>query len=272
MIRSVTQLCNDRAITSWEQHLRAIGRSEGTIEQYSSYVVRFLRGRSAYAATLDDVEEWMAAHRWAPATRRSAASSLASFYRWALRQGHIPADPTADLERAKSTRPCPKPTPDNIVAHALAATHGPNHWLLLAALTTGLRRSEVARLHSDQVELHSDGYWLRIAGKGDVVRLVPCPDDLADWLMDCHGWAFPSRKYPGRHQLPASVGKRLKRILSGYSAHTLRHHYATEAYQESGDLLATQLLLGHRSPVTTIGYVQQDPARLRKAAAATWVA
>ncbi len=51
--------------------------------------------------------------------------------------------------------------------------------------------------------------------------------------MDCHGWAFPSRKYPGRHQLPASVGKRLKRILSGYSAHTLRHHYATQAYLES---------------------------------------
>ena len=57
MIRSVTQLCNERAIGSWQQHLRAIGRSEGTIEQYSSYVVRFLRGRSAYAATLDDVEE-----------------------------------------------------------------------------------------------------------------------------------------------------------------------------------------------------------------------
>ena len=51
--------------------------------------------------------------------------------------------------------------------------------------------------------------------------------------MDCHGWAFPSRKYPGRHQLPASVGKRLKRILSGYSAHTLRHHYATQAYLKS---------------------------------------
>ena len=87
MIRSVTQLCNDRAITSWQQHLRAIGRSEGTIEQYSSYVVRFLRGRSAYAATLDDIEGGWPGYRWAPATRRSAASSLASFYRWALRHG-----------------------------------------------------------------------------------------------------------------------------------------------------------------------------------------
>lgn len=90
--------------------------------------------------------------------------------------------------------------------------------------------------------------------------------------MAQHGWAFPSPRKPGEHVTPDCVARRLKRILSGYSAHTLRHHYATEAYQESGDLLATQLLLGHRSPVTTIGYVQQDPARLRKAAAAAWVA
>lgn len=100
---------------------------------------------------------------------------------------------------------------------------------------------------------------------------VPLERPVAEWVMAQHGWAFPSPRKPGEHVTPDCVARRLKRILSGYSAHTLRHHYATEAYQESGDLLATQLLLGHRSPVTTIGYVQPDPARLRKAAAATWV-
>ena len=88
-------------------------------------------------------------------------------------------------------------------------------------------------------------------------------DDLAGWLMDYHGWAFPSRKYRAA-QLPASVGKRLKRILSGYSAHTLRHHYATEAYQESGTCSRRNSSSGTRSPVTTIGFVLQDPAGLRE--------
>ena len=92
-IRSVTQPVTTAPSTSWQQHLRAIGRSEGTMEQYSSHVVRFLRGRSAYAATLDDVEEWMAGHRWAPATRRSAASSWRRSYRWALRHPAI-VEPT----------------------------------------------------------------------------------------------------------------------------------------------------------------------------------
>ena len=83
-------------------------------------------------------------------------------------------------------------------------------------------------------------------------------------------WARTSRL--GRHELPPSIGKRIKRLLGGWSAHTLRHYYATTTYQSTGDLYATQRLLGHASPVTTQGYVMESPARLRSAAAAAWVA
>jgi len=42
--------------------------------------------------------------------------------------------------------------------------------------------------------------------------------------------------------------------------------------RNTGDIYATQHLLGHASPVTTQGYVMESPMRLRQAAATAWVA
>lgn len=271
MIPSVTNRGNGKALDTWATHCAAGDMSEGSIYLYRRYLVRFLGHRAVYAVSVEDCEAWLSEHDWAPSTRRSAISALRSFYRWAFARGLMAEDPTAGLHRPKLPEPCPKPCPDAALAQALLA-EGDVWWLVRLASTTGLRRAELARVASGDVELHRDGYWLRVTGKGRRVRMVPLERPVAQWVMSAHGWAFPSNRIPGAHVTPDCVARRLKRILSGYSAHTLRHHYATEAYQESGDLLATQLLLGHRSPVTTIGYVQQDPARLRKAAAAAWVA
>lgn len=271
MIPSVTNRGNEQALDTWATHCAAGDMAGGSIYLYRRYLVRFLRGRAVYAVSVEDCEEWLTEHTWAPSTRRSAISALRSFYRWAFDRHHMAEDPTSGLHRPKLPVPCPKPCPEQALAQALL-TEGEVWWLVRLAASTGLRRAELARVASSDVELHRDGYWLRVAGKGGRVRLVPLDEAVAQWVMSAHGWAFPSNRIPGAHVTPDCVARRLKRILSGYSAHTLRHHYATEAYLESGDLLATQLLLGHRSPVTTIGYVQQDPARLRKAAAATWVA
>ena len=214
-----------------------------------------------------------AAHpRWSAPSRRTAANSLASFYGWAHDRGLVEHDPTLHLERAHARRPVPKPTPDDVLAESIANASGDDRWLLRIAASTGLRRAELAELHSSQVEHHPDGWWLRVVGKGDQERLIPLPEDLAGWIRHRRGWAFPSKRKRGRHELPPSIGKRIKRLLGGWSAHTLRHYYATTTYQSTGDLYATQRLLGHASPVTTQGYVMESPARLRSAAAAAWVA
>lgn len=57
-----------------------------------------------------------------------------------------------------------------------------------------------------------------------------------------------------------------------YCAFKTQMLWERDPYQSTGDLYATQRLLGHASPVTTQGYVMESPARLREAAAAAWVA
>jgi site-specific recombinase XerD len=56
----------------------------------------------------------------------------------------------------------------------------------------------------------------------------------------------------------------------GWTAHTLRHRFATVAYAGERDLLAVQVLLGHSKPETTRLYVLIPDASLR--AAVAWAA
>ena len=263
---------NDAALLAWSRHMGAIGEAPSTLYLYGRYLSRFFAHVAPYAATVDDVEGWIAAHDWSAATRRSAVGALRSFYRWAHDRGRILSDPTAALKRPRMPRPTPKPTPDDVLKAALVASSGDDRWLLRIAVDTGLRRSELARVHSRDVEHHGDGYWLRVVGKGDAVRLVPIPEDVGVWIRQREGWAFPSARVPGEHVGGDCIGKRIKRLLGGYSAHTLRHYFATTTYQSTGDIYATQHLLGHASPVTTQGYVMESPIRLRQAAATAWVA
>ncbi|WP_420868971.1 tyrosine-type recombinase/integrase [Brachybacterium muris] len=60
------------------------------------------------------------------------------------------------------------------------------------------------------------------------------------------------------------VGELINEALPGtWSAHTLRHRFATEAYRGSRDLLLVQTLMGHSKPETTAIYVGLDTAQAR---------
>jgi len=69
-------------------------------------------------------------------------------------------------------------------------------------------------------------------------------------------------------QAASWVGARIKRLLGPqYSAHTLRHRFATFAYSADRDLLSVQQLLGHSRPETTARYTALAADALRTAAA-----
>ena len=56
----------------------------------------------------------------------------------------------------------------------------------------------------------------------------------------------------------------------GWTAHTLRHWFATQTYAHNSDVLALMRLLGHSRPEVTMRYVQQSTDVLRQAIA--WAA
>lgn len=94
---------------------------------------------------------------------------------------------------------------------------------------------------------------------------MPLADDVAAQLLALpSGWAFPGRD--AGHLSPGYVGKLVAAALpGGWTAHTLRHRFATNAYAGTHDLLAVQELLGHSRPETTRDYIELPREALREA-------
>lgn len=273
MLRIVRADQEDSAMSALDQYTRYLqlhGHPVGTIEQYVSYPRRMMDDMELepHEVTLDHVAEWAARFTWQTNTRRRAINSLRGFFTWACASTLIPSDPLAGMKSVKGKRGLPKPVPEPVVKMALNRCQGQDRWLVVLAAETGLRRSELSRVHRDDPERHTDGWRLRVHGKGDKSRLVPISDDLAQWIRSHYGWVFPSPVKLGSPVIPSVIGKRLKRLLgnSDYTTHQMRHRFATIALARSGDLRAVQELLGHESVATTQIYTLVADERLRAVA------
>ncbi|WP_419817020.1 tyrosine-type recombinase/integrase [Glaciibacter flavus] len=135
--------------------------------------------------------------------------------------------------------------------------------MLRLAHDAGLRRREIALVHSDDVFEDLHGWSLRVHGKGNKERDVPLTPRLAFELRALpYGWAFPGAI--DGHLSPRRVGELAVDVLpSPWTIHTLRHSFATRAYGHESDLFVVQELLGHASPATTRVYVQVQSSKLR---------
>lgn len=247
------------AIERYLRHLQATGQSRDTVYLRRAQLYRLARDvgfAMPSTVTLTGVEEWLASRVWAPETRRSHAAALKRFYGWLLREELIERNPVEALKVPGISRPNPRPVPESAYAFALQVAD-PLEWLMVRlAGEAGLRRGEVAKVHSRDVVEDLLGWSLVVHGKGGKERTVPLKADLARALRARgEGYLFPGRI--DGHMSPAWVAKRVQRLLpDGYSMHKLRHRFGSKAYAVSGDLAAVQDLLGHESPVTTRIYVK----------------
>lgn len=259
----------------FDRELRAASRPESTRKLRLYHLRRFAGehpGRAPNTITRDDLIEWLGAHDWSAETRRSHRATLRLFYRWARDTGRITVDPAATLPPIKPPRSLPRPAPDSALRHAVLAADERTQLMLELLAATGARRGECAAVHTRDVEADLVGWSLRIVGKGGHIRLVPLPDALAAQLRRRPpGYLFPG-KIDG-HLSPRRVGELVSAALPDHwTAHTLRHRYATIAYTASHDLRAVQELLGHAKVETTAIYTQVSAPALRVVAAAAWTA
>ena len=136
--------------------------------------------------------------------------------------------------------------------------------MLLLGSLSGLRVHEMAHLRAEHIQ---DGQ-IRVTGKGGHIRHVPVHPLLSEALVlaPSEGWLFPSDRNVTGHYLPASIGQRIHDLLAstGWSAHTLRHRFATAVYSSSLDILGLRDLLGHADVATTMVYTRVAAEKLAR--------
>lgn len=259
-----------RSIEGWTDTLRAAGLSAQTIKSRRYKMVHLaalLMPSGPEDVTTEQIVQVFARQQWKPETRKAYRNTISSFFRWLHKSGRRSDDPSLDVPRVKKPHAHPRPCPDRYIAVAMEMATSSERLMIRLGAECGLRRGEIARVHSDDVVADSAGRSLIVRGKGDKQRIVPLPDDLAGIIMDARGYLFPGRF--GGHVEESYIGDHISRLLpDGYAAHTLRHRFATTAYAATHDLFVVAELLGHESVETTEHYVAMPDGRLREATAA----
>ena len=259
-----------KSINGWTDTLRAAGLSAQTItsRRYKMvHLATLLMPSGPEDVTTEQIVQAFARQQWKPETRKAYRNTISSFFRWLHKSGRRSDDPSLDVPRVKKPHAHPRPCPDRYIAAAMKMATTSERLMIRLGAECGLRRGEIARVHSDDVVADSAGRSLIVRGKGDKQRIVPLPDDLAGIIMDARGYLFPGRF--GGHVEESYIGDHISRLLpDGYAAHTLRHRFATTAYAATHDLFVVAELLGHESVETTEHYVAMPDGRLREAMAA----
>lgn len=230
-----------------------------------------------------------------PATRPLAESSVArilvsvrSLYRFLVREGQIPADPTVKVGSPRPTRSLPKAIPvEDVIALVESPPGTPlgvrDRAILESLYGAGLRISELVALDVDDLDLDRGSVLVR-SGKGDKSRMVPVGREakgaVARYLSGVRPeLAGKASSSSGGALFLNARGGRLSRqgcwkILKRYaretgvgdrvSPHTLRHSFATHMLDAGADIRVVQELLGHASLSTTQIYTLVSDQKLRE--------
>ncbi|MGW9738073.1 integrase [Micrococcus sp. 140720015-1] len=259
-------------VTAFESWL-SVFRRPRTVANRLHYATRLTTwaaaaGQTPWTLDAPMITAWLGTVGKSPATRKNALDAIRSYYRWAQQAGRTTMDPTLDLPHIQVPRGLPRPTPDHVLRAAVARCTRPTDILmLLLGSLSGLRVGEMAALRAE--DINDD--LIRVTGKGGHIRHVPVHPLLAEalQLVPSTGWLFPSDRNPTGHYLPASIAQRINDLLEpGWSAHTLRHRFATHVYSASLDILALRDLLGHADVSTTMVYTRVAAAKLARDVAA----
>lgn len=263
-----------KSIEGWTDTLRAAGLSAQTIKSRRYKMVHLaalFMPSGPEDVTTEQIVQVFARQQWKPETRKAYRNTISSFFRWLHKSCRRSDDPSLDVPRVKKPHAHPRPCPDKYITAAMEKATAAEKLMIRFGAECGLRRGEIARVHSDDVVADSAGHSLIVRGKGDKQRIVPLTDDLAAIVMDANGYLFPGRF--GGHVEESYIGDHISHLLpDGYAAHTLRHRFATTAYAATHDLFVVAELLGHESVETTEHYVAMPDGRLREATAAVRIA
>ncbi len=273
------------------------GLAKNTREAYGRDLTLLARWMAEQgAATLLDATEvtlrtyMLARHDASRATtfnRRLAV--FRRFYRWALRERMIEADPTLRLDSARQPLRVPKVLSEAQVEALLAAPDVTqplglrDRCMLELMYASGLRVSELVSMNAVQLSL-SEGL-VRVSGKGAKERLVPFGQTAHLWLTRylaesreqiLNGQVAPAlfvtaRGGPMTRQMFWTLVKKhalQAEVRVPLSPHTLRHAFATHLLNHGADLRSVQLLLGHADISTTTIYTHVARERLRSLHAA----
>jgi integrase/recombinase XerD len=250
-------------VRDWDRFMAAEGLADETRRNYRGCVTRFLADTlpsSLVEVTEETVANYLGRFRPKAAARGQYVQALRSFFSWAVRRKHCPADPTAFIKvRRPGKPPAIALTLEELQRVIVAAAWRSERraWSLMLTYSLGTRRIEVTSIRPQDVG--AAGVWLART-KGDRPRLVELhplaveaieglrpwwngtilggivPQTLTEWAMD------------------AARDAGLEHKVANRPAHILRASFASHLLRGGAPVHVVSQLLGHQSLAVTTRY------------------
>jgi integrase len=270
--------------------------SHSTRRIYAGYLKKWIEPRWGDCELLDiraiEVELWLKNLALAPGSRCKIRNVMSLLFNHGRRHDLCERNPIEWVRQSAKRRTTPDVLTTNEVQNLLANLRFRERLLVLLAVTTGLRRSEMFALRWKDIDFHGKQIHVTRSIVQNVVGIcktessqkpVPAHDDLVEALRQWHGrtrykspenWVFASPVHQGRwpylaqpimkrHILP--VARRLG-INKRIGWHTFRHTYSTFLRSTGAELKIMQELMRHSTiRVTLDTYTQAVTTEKRTA-------
>ncbi len=143
----------------------------------------------------------------------------------------------------------------------------PLRTLIIVALTTGMRKSEIFKLKWEYIR--DDRFFILPVSKNNSVRVIPLNNTLLrtlESLPRVSEYVFLGRKNKPFVDLKISFKEACSKAgIEGFRFHDLRHTYASHLAMKGVHMRALQELLGHKTIQMTQRYSHLSPEHLQKA-------
>lgn len=267
--------------------------SKTTLTNYKSSFRVFLKDMKV--ESLDDfnemvLEDFFCRGRiergWNPQTFRHYHKHLNTFAKWLIKRELIEVNPLDGLEKPRMENKLPRTLNKDQAKKVLDASFHMryrykyekyrNRAMIGLMLFAGLRKGEVFNLKVNHVDLENRTIFIE-QGKGKKDRLIPMNHQLQKILQehdkyreklyaDCVDLflAIGKHKPFGVKGMTNLIVKLKKKTKLDFSAHTLRHSFATLMLEGGCDIYTLSKIMGHSKITTTTIYLQCTQAQMSK--------
>lgn len=236
------------------------------------------------------VHDWFIRGRverhWSAATFRHYHKYLNQFFKWLIWKKEITENYLDELEKPRMESRLPRTLPADSALKVLQASFHLNYRyrferyrnraVIAIMLYAGLRKGEVCNLLLNDVSVENKTIFIN-QGKGAKDRIIPISQSLnqhlKEYLKDRSRiksesiYFFPSigkRAAFGVKGVDHLIAKLRQKTKLDFSAHTLRHTFATLMLEGGCDIYTLSKIMGHTKITTTTIYLYCSKAQMDK--------
>jgi site-specific recombinase XerD len=266
-----------------------------TIKWYKEAINQFLRFYDGQIneisqITTEKVRNWFYTKRsrgeWTADTLLGRYKALKVFFKWCVENNYLKENPVLPIQKPRLEQKLPKSVSkqeaQTIIEYAFNLpakykhTRYRNRAMLATLIYTGLRLNEMLNLKLHEVDMENRTILVK-GGKGGKDRILPISSKLQEYLSRY----LEDRKRLSRESIYFFTTLRsdkpvtnsgTKRIITAikkgtginFSAHKLRHTFATLMLEGGCDLFSLQKMLGHSDIKTTTIYLSTSVTMLQE--------